>query len=107
MLQSELVPAAERTSRRLMVVLHGLGDSMDGYRWLPAALRLPWLNYLLVNAPDSYYGGYSWYDYARNARPGVLRSRRMLFELLDHQCANGFPAEQTILFGFSQGSLMT
>ena len=35
-----------------MIVLHGLGDSMEGYRWLPEALQLPWLNYLLVNAPD-------------------------------------------------------
>src|ERR1043165_8410627 len=103
MLQSKLVPAADYASRRLMIVLHGLGDSMDGYRWLPAALRATWLNHLLVNAPDSYYGGYSGYDYAGDARPGVLRSRRLLFELLDRQCENGFPAEQTILFGFSQG----
>ena len=54
MLTTELMPAAQRDSRRLMVVLHGLGDSMEGYRWLPSALRLPWLNYLLVNAPDEY-----------------------------------------------------
>ena len=57
MLVTELVPAREPDSRRLMVVLHGLGDSMDGYRWMPQELDLPWLNYLLVNAPDDYYGG--------------------------------------------------
>lgn len=62
MLAIDLIPAAEPNSRRLMVLLHGLGDSMEGYRWLPAALNLPWLNYLLVNAPDEYYDGFSWFD---------------------------------------------
>lgn len=90
-----------------MIVLHGLGDSMEGYRWMPGALRLPWLNYLLVNAPDSYYGGFAWYDLAGDARPGVERSRRLLTALLEAQETAGFPAAQTILFGFSQGCLMT
>jgi phospholipase/carboxylesterase len=107
MLTTELVSATERTSRRLMVVLHGLGDSMEGYRWLPQMLGLPWLNYLLVDAPDAYYGGYSWYDYVGNPGPGVRRSRELLFTLLDQQRERGFPTGQTILFGFSQGCLMT
>lgn len=107
MLETELVPAFERDSRRLMVVLHGLGDSMEGYRWLPPALDMPWLNYLLVNAPDSYYGGYSWYDFAGDPAPGILRSRALLSGLLDEQRKCGFPTRETMLFGFSQGSLMT
>lgn len=106
-LTTEFLPAAEKDSRHLMVVLHGLGDSMDGFRWLPPALNLPWLNYLLVNAPDAYYGGYSWYDYAGDARPGVTRSQQLLCGLLDAQRAAGFPAEQTFLLGFSQGCLMS
>src|SRR5580658_5690097 len=106
MLHSELIPAAEKSSR-LMVMLHGLGDSIEGYRWFPEAMQLPWLNYLLVNAPDEYYGGFSWYDYAGDQASGVVRSRKLLFELLDAQRANGFPTEQTILSGFSQGCLMT
>jgi phospholipase/carboxylesterase len=107
MLTTELIPAAQKDSRRLMVVLHGLGDSMDGYRWLPEALRLDALNYLLVNAPDEYYGGWSWYDLPGDAAPGVVRSRKLLFELLDSLRERGFPTEQTLLFGFSQGCLMT
>ena len=105
MLHSELIPAREKNSRRLMVMLHGLGDSIEGYRWLPEALNLPWLNYLLVNAPDDYYGGYAWFD-LNNILPGVQRSRTLLFELLDDLPARGFPAEQTTLGGFSQGCLM-
>jgi phospholipase/carboxylesterase len=105
MLDTDLIPA-EKKSRRLMVVLHGLGDSMEGYRWLPPSLQLPWLNCLLVNAPDSYYTGFSWYDIYDNPAPGIERSRKLLVELLDDTRAKGFPTEETILFGFSQGCLM-
>ena len=107
MLETKLIPAAERDSQRLMVVLHGLGDSMAGYEWVPQALQFPWLNCLLVNAPDPYFGGFSWYDYAGEAATGVRRSIKLLEELLDRQRALGFPTEQTILSGFSQGCLMT
>jgi phospholipase/carboxylesterase len=107
MLHYELIPARDRDSRRLMVMLHGLGDSIEGYRWLPEAMGLPWMNYLLVNAPDEYYGGYSWFDFAGNIVPGVERSRGMLFKLLDSLRAKGFPTEQTTFGGFSQGCLMS
>ena len=90
-----------------MILLHGLGDSIDGYRWLPDMLQLPWLNYALVNAPDHYFGGYSWYDIQGDAHTGVVRSRKLLFELLDHFCASGYQAQNIYLFGFSQGCLMT
>jgi phospholipase/carboxylesterase len=106
MLEHELVPAADKASRRLMIMLHGLGDSIEGYRWMPGAMGLPWMNYLLVNAPDEYYGGYSWFDFMGDPAPGVARSRKLLFELLDAQRANGFPSDQTVFGGFSQGCLM-
>lgn len=107
MLKTEFAPAQDRNSKRLLVALHGLGDSTAGYRWLPSALQLPWMNYLLVNAPDPYYGGYSWYDFTGNEAQGIRRSRASLFELLDAQRAKGFLTEETVLFGFSQGCLMT
>src|SRR3989442_10122713 len=106
MLHSELIPSLEK-SRRLLIMLHGLGDSIEGYRWLPPALNLPWLNYLLVNAPDEYYGGYSWYDFAGDIVPGVKRSRELLTRLLDVQKEKGFAPEQITLGGFSQGCLMS
>jgi phospholipase/carboxylesterase len=106
-LTTDLLPAVSKDARPLLVVLHGLGDSMEGYRWLPSALNLPWLSYLFVNAPDAYYGGYSWYDYAGEPHPGIVRSRQLLFQLLDSQREAGFPTEQTFLFGFSQGCLMS
>jgi len=107
MLHNELIPAEQKDSRHLLITLHGLGDSIEGYRWLPEGLNLPWLNYLLVNAPEEYYGGYSWYDYAGDIVPGMLRSQRLLFDLLDSQKKGGWPPDQTILSGFSQGCLMS
>jgi phospholipase/carboxylesterase len=107
MLETEFHPARKADSKALMIVLHGLGDSAAGYHWVPGVLDLPWMNYLLVNAPDEYYGGFSWFDFAGDFRPGVERSRKLLFELLDDQRAKGFPTSETTLFGFSQGCLMT
>lgn len=107
MLHAELIPAVKRDSRRVFVFLHGLGDSIDGWRGLPQMLDLPWLNYLLVNAPDEYYSGWSWFDFPGNIAPGIHRSRQLLFELLDHVRSKGFPADQITLGGFSQGCLMS
>ncbi len=107
MLDAELIEGRRDAGPRLMIVLHGLGDSMDGYRWLPEALQLPWMNYLLVNAPDSYYGGFSWYDLYNDAGPGIERSRALLFELLDGAREKQFPTDKTMILGFSQGCLMS
>jgi predicted esterase len=105
-LRTELIPAREDGSRRLLIALHGLGDSMEGYRDVPHWLQVPWMNYLLVNAPDPYYGGFSWYDFAGQPEPGIRRSRALLTKLLD-SLRERFPSEETVVFGFSQGCLMT
>ncbi len=102
MLRTKFIPASDAASRRLMIVLHGLGDSLEGWLWLPEALQLPWLNFLLVNAPDRYYGGWSWYDIESGV--GVAASRQKLFELLDG--LTDYPAAQIVFCGFSQGCLM-
>lgn len=107
MLNTEFAAAADKQSKALLIVLHGLGDSSAGYHWVPEALELPWMNYLLVNAPDSYYGGYSWYDFSGDQSAGIERSRNLLLQLLAHCRKQGFPPEQTTIFGFSQGCLMT
>ena len=107
MLRSDFIPAADGTSDRLLIALHGLGDSAAGYRWLPDLMSLPWLNYLLVDAPDPYYTGFSWYDFGGDPAPGVERSRKEIFALLDQMRAKNFSTAKTTLFGFSQGCLMT
>jgi phospholipase/carboxylesterase len=106
-LETELIRAERPVEPRLMIVLHGLGDSMEGYRWLPQAMQFPWLSYLLVNAPDPYYTGFAWYPMDNDPGPGIARSRKLLFDLLDQVRTNGFAAEKIIVFGFSQGCLMS
>ncbi len=90
MLDTEFIPAAQKDSRRLLVALHGLGDSKAGMRWLPEALDLPWLNFLLVNAPDEYYGGFSWYDIYGDSAPGVRRSRNCFSNCWTRSAPPGF-----------------
>jgi phospholipase/carboxylesterase len=107
MLKTEFIPATEDLGGRLMIMLHGLGDSVAGFRWLPEAMQLPWLNYLLVNAPDPYYGGFAWYDLYNNAGAGIERSRKLLFQMLDELAKDKFTPDKIIFSGFSQGCLMS
>jgi phospholipase/carboxylesterase len=89
--------------------MHGLGDSLEGYRFLPDILRIPGLNYLLVNAPDPYFTGYSWFDIfggATKMQRGIERSRAALLETLNELEEQGWPPEHIGVFGFSQGCLM-
>jgi phospholipase/carboxylesterase len=92
---------------RLMVVLHGLGDSAEGFLWIQEAFAIDSLDYLLLNAPSPYYIGYSWYDLLPRQAPGIARSRKILHEVFTQVEQEGYLPERTFLFGFSQGCLMT
>lgn len=105
MLEARLYPP-DAVPGKLIVVLHGRGDSMDGFAWLPGALSLPGVAFLFLNAPDAYFGGYSWYDLPPNQGPGILRSRALLTGVLDDMLARGWQASDVLVFGFSQGCLM-
>jgi phospholipase/carboxylesterase len=91
----------------LLIVLHGRGDSPAGFSFLPEALAIPELDYLMLQAPEPYYDGYSWYDHPPNQLPGITRSRVLLEETLTAVWRQGYAPERTLLFGFSQGCLMT
>jgi phospholipase/carboxylesterase len=96
----------------VLVVLHGLGDSLNGFTWMPREMGLDALSYLLVNAPDDYYGGYSWFDFTGGgadmgpAIAGIHRSRKLIQGLLGELVAQGLRPDDILLFGFSQGCLM-
>ena len=98
---------APRTAKRLMVVLHGLGDSTEGFLWIQEAFAIDSLDYLLLNAPSPYYMGFSWYDLPPHEAPGIAKSRKVLNEVFSQIENLGYPPERTFLFGFSQGCLMT
>jgi phospholipase/carboxylesterase len=94
-------------SKKLMIILHGRGDSSQGFNFLPAYLDIEDLNYLLLDAPYEYFGGRSWYDLPPNQLEGIQYSSKILSVIFDELFQNDFDAKQSILFGFSQGSLLT
>jgi phospholipase/carboxylesterase len=98
---------ARVASKELVIVLHGRGDSAEGFTWLQDALAINSLNFLLLTAPSPYYTGFSWYDLPPDQLPGIIQSRKLLGEVFAETKRNGYGPEQTFLLGFSQGCLMT
>jgi len=107
-LNSSYLPCREPAdNERLLLVMHGLGDSLEGYKFLPELMRIQGLNYLLVNAPDSYFTGFSWFDiYGGDMKHGITRSRDLLFRTLEDLETCGWDSKHVGVFGFSQGCLM-
>ncbi len=94
-------------SKKIMIILHGRGDSSQGFTFLPEYLNIDDMNYILLDAPYDYYGGFSWYDLPPNQLKGIEYSRKILTEVLDTLFEEEFNAKESFLFGFSQGSLLT
>jgi phospholipase/carboxylesterase len=94
-------------SKKLMIVLHGRGDSAQGFTWLPQFMDMEDMNYILLNAPYEYFGGNSWYDLPPNQLYGIAHSSSLLYETLEILFEERFNPSETFLLGFSQGSLMT
>ncbi|MBN2815434.1 MAG: serine esterase [Campylobacterales bacterium] len=94
-------------SQKLLVVLHGRGDSSEGFLNLRDFINIDEMNYLLLDAPFEYFGGRSWYNLPPHQLPGIEYSREVLTELFDRLFEENFRPEDTFLFGFSQGSLLT
>jgi len=99
--------ASKTPSKKLMIILHGRGDSSAGFTWIPPYLDLDDMNYLLLDAPYDYFGGRSWYDLPPNQLEGIVYSSSILSDILDRLFEEEFNADESFLFGFSQGSLLT
>ncbi len=96
-----------KNAQYVMIVLHGRGDSLDSFFSIRDELKTPEMNYLLVNAPRAYDGGFSWYAFEPNQKNGILKSRAKLLKLIEELGALGWPPSRIFLYGFSQGSLMS
>lgn len=117
-LSFEHVPAVEDSGKRLLIVLHGLGDSSRGWTWLPRELDMPGLDYLLVDAPHPWWEGFAWFNVDPSEMGGprvrpprvpedqLKASREALVRLIEEQIDAGYLPEQIALLGFSQGCLM-
>lgn len=90
-----------------MIVLHGRGDSIRPFSEFDRELRLPDMNFLLLNAPRKFMGGWTWYGEPPFQKEGVLRIREKMFEVLADLQEQGWKSENIFLFGFSQGCLVS
>jgi phospholipase/carboxylesterase len=91
----------------LMIVLHGRGDSLESFATIKDELQISEMNYLLVNAPRAYDGGFSWYAFEPNQKLGILKSRAKLLKLLQELALLGWPPNKIFFYGFSQGALLS
>lgn len=103
---SHFIPA-KVSSKKLMIVLHGKGDSLKPFKKFDEELKVKDINYLLLNAPKKFLGGYSWYGDPPYQRQGVLRVRAKMFQLLSELERQGWKPEDIVLLGFSQGCLVS
>lgn len=98
---------ARKPLKKLMVVLHGRGDSLRPFRNFDEELRVPGMNYLLLNGPRRWAGGYSWYGFPPRQAPGLLRTRKKLFRMMEELEVQGWKSTDVFFIGFSSGSLVT
>ena len=116
MLTHRLIPAATVATTHWCLVLHGLGDDVNGWAPVTEALTIPGLGYVLVQAPDDYCGGFSWFPIPGISDPvstradmqaGITRSRGLVEDLIADLCVRlCLEPDRLLLMGFSQGCVM-
>tara|TARA_Y100000589_G_scaffold52367_1_gene43592 strand:- start:6905 stop:7561 length:657 start_codon:yes stop_codon:yes gene_type:complete len=98
-------------SNKLLIGFHGRGDNANSFSGIRYGLRIKDFNQLFVNAPDSwdvgFSRGFSWYDMSPNQLSGIERSYELLEGLLTDLEQRGYHRKNIVLFGFSQGCLMS
>lgn len=90
-----------------MIVLHGRGDSLRPFRNFDKELKIPGMNYLLLNAPRKYLSGFTWYAFPPNQQLGIYEARKKLNILMEELIMQGWKPEDVFFFGFSQGCLVS
>lgn len=117
-IELETGPAPTRT----VIVLHGLGDSGEGFVPIAEELDLSALGpvrFVLPHAPErpvTINGGYvmrAWYDILgtdlarREDEAGLRQSLAQIEALITRENARGIPSSRIVLAGFSQGCAMS
>ncbi|KAJ3121697.1 hypothetical protein HK098_003460 [Nowakowskiella sp. JEL0407] len=119
---SKIVVPAKSTHTSTIIMMHGLGDSGEG--WKPIARMLspafPGTKWILPNAPSrsiTINGGMhmpGWYDiFSLSDREGpvdddgILESISSIDNLVKTEIESGIKAENIIIGGFSQGGALT
>lgn len=104
--RSHFIPA-QVASNKLMIIFHGRGDSLQPFKVFHQELGVKDMNYLLLNAPRKFMGGFTWYGEPPYERDGVKKIREKVFALLEDVQEQGWAAENIFLLGFSQGCLVS
>ncbi|MFT6070795.1 MAG: putative esterase [Bacteriovoracaceae bacterium] len=114
-LQSELIYARSeidisqqpKTDFKIMLVMHGLGDSLEPYKIFTQEVNVTNCHYLLLNAPEDYYGGFAWYQ-PGPAEPmqAIKNPVSLIVNEIKALISEGFKKEDILLCGFSQGGCM-
>lgn len=104
----QFIPAKNESSN-LVIALHGRGDTYFGMRRIRHRLKLDSINYLLLNAPDTWttesgFEGRSWYERPPKHHDGLERSLLMLDRLIEEVTNQG--VSNIYFVGFSQGSVL-
>lgn len=112
-LDSFYIPSSDispTNSQKLMILMHGLGDSLESYKVLAQEINVTGLGYLLLNAPKKYYFGYSWYDLPpKDPSIGIDNSTSTITKIIDEVISNnpGLNYDDIFLAGFSQGGCVS
>ncbi|KAK6457944.1 Phospholipase/carboxylesterase/thioesterase [Scheffersomyces xylosifermentans] len=122
------VPALKKPAKAALIFVHGLGDSGEGWAWLPQLIKQSnivkdhdSINYVFPNAPQipiSVNRGYvmpAWFDIyefgnpnAKQDEAGFLKSCNVLRDFIKEQIEKyNIPAEKIIIGGFSQGAAVS
>ncbi|NJK39452.1 MAG: alpha/beta hydrolase [Oscillatoriales cyanobacterium RM2_1_1] len=106
-----VAPDQGKTPLGLIVLMHGWGANAEDLATLAPILDLPDYQFIFPDAPFDHGqvpGGRAWYALETMSYDGLSESRPGLQQWLGTLAEKtGFPPEQTILGGFSQGGAMT
>lgn len=109
-LEAFYIPAVNKgmtSGHKIMLTLHGRGDSLHSYKTLTQEINVTGLSYLLLNAPFTEMFGYTWYDDSYDFQDekyiSSLEKLEATYKSLKDQ---GFQSQDILLFGFSQGGRM-
>ena len=101
------IPARRNRSGKIVVVLHGKGDSLSPFKDFQKDTKLYDTEFLLLNAPKGYLDGYSWYADPPRMGTSLRHSRNLVMNILNQLIALGYESQQIYLLGYSQGCLLS
>lgn len=104
--ENHFIPSKQK-SDKLIIVLHGRGDSLKPFKGFQDELKLYDYNFLLLNAHKKFLNGRSWYPEPPSKLEGIKKIRSQLFVLMNELLLQGWKSNNIVLLGFSQGALIS